>query len=248
MLSVRQKVWRDPRNHVQSNIPSETHDCCQLFNFLTEISKFSIDMSKDLESFLESTAEHRNSLFTRDPSVLSITMKLFVGTTNLGHIDDSVMILADEALKSYDHARNDQHVTPDASDISYFHDESSPVISSEELDLFLNRSVATVVNSSSSFLNATEHHKFAAMDGIGKGKRTLVENAANSILDEVESAQIHAASKFLSELTITDSSLESIQYTRLDILATRSGITGFADSHREKFNSVGFLQAAFPVL
>lgn len=233
---------------MQITVPRETHDCCQLVNFLTETSNFSTDMSKDLESFLESTAEHRNSLFTRDPSVLSITMKLFVGTTNLGHIDDSVMILADEALMSYDHARNDQHLTPDASEISYFHDDSSPVMSSEELDFFLKRSVATVANSSSSFLKATERHKFAAMDGIGKGKRTLVENAANSILDGVNSAQIHAASKYLSELIITDSSLESIQYTRLDILATRSGITAFADNHREKFNSVGFLQEAFPVL
>jgi hypothetical protein len=204
-------------------------------------------MSKDLESFLESSAEHRNFLFTRDPSVLSITMKLFVGTTNLGHLDDGVMFLADEALKSYDHARNDQHMNIDALGISDIHENSSPV-TSEELDHFLNGSVAMVVNSSSSFLNAAEHHRFAAMDGIGKGKLTLVENAANRALDEVKSAQIHAASNYLSELTVTDVSLENIQYTRLDVLATRSGITAFADSRREKFNSVGFLQAASPVL
>jgi hypothetical protein len=204
-------------------------------------------MSRDLESFLESCAEHRNSLFTRDPSILSITMKLFVGTTNFGHLDDGVMFLADEALKSYDHARNDQHMNLDALEISSIHDNSSPV-ASEELDYFLNGSVATVVNSSSPFLNAMEHHRFAAMDGIGKGKRTLAENAANSALYEVKSAQIYAASDYLSELTVTEVSLDSIQYTRLDVLATRSGITAFADSHREKFNSVAFLQAASPVL
>jgi hypothetical protein len=189
-------------------------------------------MSKDLESFLDSGAERRNFLFTRDPSVLSITMKLFVGTTNLGHLDDGVMLLADEALKSYDHARNDQQMNIDSLGISDIHDNSSPV-TSEELDHFLNSSVATVVNSSSSFLNAAEHHRFSAMDGIGKGKRTIVENAANRALDELKSAQIHAASNYLSELTVTGVSLESIQYTRLDVLATRSGITAFADSHRE---------------
>lgn len=206
-------------------------------------------MSRDLETFLDSSAEHRNSLFTRDPSVLSITMKLFVGTTNLGHSDDSVMILADEALRSYDHTRNDQHLKLNASDMSHIHDTvTSSTVTSEDLNYFLNSSVATVVDSSSSFLNATEHHQFSAIDGIGKGKRTLAENVANSTLDEVTSAQIHAARQHLSKMIVTDVSLESIQYTRLDVLATRSGITAFADSHREKFNSVGFLQEASPVL
>ena len=201
-------------------------------------------MSNDLENFLGSSAEHRNSLFTRDPSVLSITMKLSMGSTNL---DDSDMVLADEALKSYERARNSQHLNLHALELSHINDHSNPV-TSEELDYFLCGGVATIRDSSSHFLNAAEHYKLATMDGIGKGKRTIVENATNSTLDELIPAQIRATRKYLKELIVIDGSMESIQYSRLDILATRSGITAFADSQREKFDSVGFLQEASPVL
>lgn len=201
-------------------------------------------MLESVETLIERSANGGNSLFIRQPQILSASLKMLAATRGyIGTCDDT------SALQHIENYLKKEETCPGfLSSASSGDDSNASQVSAEQLCVLLNHKLEHIVTIASSFSEAiTNHHSLITRGGDLDGRRD-VGQFANRTLDYFDVKDCVDAEKYLGDLFMTDDFVRVIQTRDKDINAIRSNIAKFAELHIEKEDCIRLLQEASPLV
>lgn len=226
-------------------------------------------MLQKSENILEIGADNRDSLFIREPKILSPTFVLLIGSGgNKQNSRDfaSSMRFVDELLKldPKDNTLEGSAITS----VSKFEEKTTPASmvkndclkgtsasimggDIEEDTLQCLYSASLVLNEAISLFprqttlsSAVSNHESPIM----KTKDIDSKLVANSILNTLDVKDCAKVEKYLQGLSSADASIMNIQTAEKDVITTRSKLDAFGEKNIEIVETISFLQNASPVV
>lgn len=201
-------------------------------------------MLERVENFLESTANSRSSLVTRQPQILSASLKLLVGTRGSIGTNDAKSALqrVEDSSKFEDRSSSLQ------SSLSIGDDDDANLISTEQFQNFLEHNIEGIVIAASSFSQAVVDHHSQMLTLGNLNERSGAEQSVNRILEQFDVEACVKVEKYLRELCFIDALVEDIQIADKDVIETRTKVSEFSKSHIEKAECIPLLQEASPLV
>jgi hypothetical protein len=233
-------------------------------------------MLQKAENLLEIGANNRDSLFVREPKILSPNFVLLLGSSsgvnkqNSRDVESSLRFV-DELLRV---APGDNAVKIDDIELLSPIRSSAMAVSITEIDCLRGSPVSinkinlgdfevdtdTLQDAySASLLLSDAMNTFSQQTAIStvmrnhesvimKTKDTDTIFVANSILNSLDIKDCAKVEKYLQGLSLADASIMNIRTAEKDVITTRSMLDGFCEKNIEIVESTSFLRKASPVV
>jgi hypothetical protein len=229
-------------------------------------------MLQKSENLLEVGANNRDSLFDREPKILSPNFVLLLGSSSGGNKQNSRDVASslrfvDELLKL-----DPEDCAVDTDDIESLIPIASSAISLAEKDYLRGSSASILEINSEDFEEYTLQGAYSASLQLSNAINnfsqqtaisTVMSNhesvlmkikdidkklVANRILNSLDVKDCAKVEKYLQGLSSADASIINIQTAEIDVITTRSKLDAFCEKNSEIVESTTFLKKASPVV
>ena len=201
-------------------------------------------MLGSVESLIESSANGRNSLFTREPQILSASLKMLAATR--GSIETGVDISALQHIEN--HLKKEETRSSFLSSASAWDGNNASQVSAEQLGIQLNHNLEFIVTVASSFSETINNYQSLIIGGGNLTWRRDAGQLVNRALECFDVKDCEDAEKYLDELSLTSDFVGDIQIRDKDVIATKSSVSKFVELHIDKVDCIPLLQEASPLV
>ena len=191
-------------------------------------------MLESVETLIERSANGGNSLFIRQPQILSASLKMLAATR--GSILTGVDISALQHIEN--HLKKDETRSGFLSSASAGDGNNTSQVSADQLGIELNHNLEFVVTVASSFSEAINNHQSLIIGGGNLNGRRDVGQLVNRALECFDVKDCEDAEKYLDALSLASDFVGDIQIRDKDVIATKSNISKFVELHINKVDCI----------